>query len=967
MAEIGSIRATRREIVPAEPRIPASAFGAGIGSALTGISQTLRIKETLAQEHSEAQTTLDLAYKARQDRVTKANLQVGFLNMQNDVTMQVAEMGRTAMPGAPDFTNQAGLLIDKRYAEFLETVPEDMRPEFLPKMAESKIGILNNAFAFQVGSENENYKYGVDKFVSGALNQILLGTVTSMDQVDAVAGKMLGQLDDLFKTTPLSAAEARALKDTYIVQLKSAQLARLAQMEAEGLGSAGGMVEGPGNIPMPAGISGPAAAFLGYVVQKESGGEFNVMYSPDGRRYFSDYSQHPNQPAEIKDGPHKGELSSAAGGPQFLKSTWDDLAKRYGFTDFSPENQMRGAWMLAQEAYRNATGKSLEDALNSGSMMVIGQARRILAGQWEALGKVTDKEFFEAVTGTAGTASSLIDDPEFSMIPYDTRAKIVTDATARAQAIQTQISEENKKKQTAAFNELLIGLRFGNKGVSDVQAFQSQFLMTYEDTVKTQEAYKQGNEQRYDAQQFQGKISNPGFVVDSEEDKRQANAFLTQTGGIAALQNGDVAFVETALLPLVKQGGYMPSNMVTQLTNQMTSKDANTASFALDTMAKLQDAAPSEFHRAFNDDVEMATALYATTKANIGQEDVLSYIRGQFDPANEALRTVREKQIGENMKTFAEDFTPEGIAHEMGFSAPTMLAGEAMFAEFLPTYTYMFSRSGDHKTAMAAATKLLSARWGETNTGTGTQVMRYPPEKTAKPYEGSFSYVDPQLRAHFGLAPTDRYELVSDGQTEREFLSGKPASYRVVKLDENGMIEKLLEWQDTVEYDGRQDSRLAGRPARFSPSITADMTQAQIDRVLVKGEEKELMWRLWNYETSIHGTSYETYPGGEEGYRKDRARYAQLRGYGTDDKVASSEYYKELSRLLGDVSRPKGSSVPPASVIEFMQKLAKFTPDSPTKSRQMLKEAEKALMPFSADPKAQAALTEIKKQLEELK
>lgn len=67
--------------------------------------------------------------------------------------------------------------------------------------------------------------------------------------------------------------------------------------------------------------------------QKTNDSGYDVLV---GGNLFNDYSKHPNVLVTLNS---KGLKSTAAGRYQFLKKTWDSLAKMHGYKDFSPENQ----------------------------------------------------------------------------------------------------------------------------------------------------------------------------------------------------------------------------------------------------------------------------------------------------------------------------------------------------------------------------------------------------------------------------------------------------------------------------------------------------------------------------------------------------------------------------------------------------------------------------------------------------
>jgi muramidase (phage lysozyme) len=79
---------------------------------------------------------------------------------------------------------------------------------------------------------------------------------------------------------------------------------------------------------------------------------------------FSSYAQHPNVPVTFK---LKGKAytSTAAGAYQFLNRTWVGLVRQYGFEDFSPKNQDRGAvaLILGRRALDDVLNGNIRDAI----------------------------------------------------------------------------------------------------------------------------------------------------------------------------------------------------------------------------------------------------------------------------------------------------------------------------------------------------------------------------------------------------------------------------------------------------------------------------------------------------------------------------------------------------------------------------------------------------------------------------
>jgi muramidase (phage lysozyme) len=118
-------------------------------------------------------------------------------------------------------------------------------------------------------------------------------------------------------------------------------------------------------------------AFLSTLAGPESGGAYDVMY---GGKKFSDFSRHPHQAQTVGD-----ITSDVAGKYQFKGSTWDELAGKYGYKDFSPANQDAAAWQYASDVYKLKTGGDLFEALKSNDPARLNAAAQVLNKTWTSL------------------------------------------------------------------------------------------------------------------------------------------------------------------------------------------------------------------------------------------------------------------------------------------------------------------------------------------------------------------------------------------------------------------------------------------------------------------------------------------------------------------------------------------------------------------------------------------------------
>lgn len=127
----------------------------------------------------------------------------------------------------------------------------------------------------------------------------------------------------------------------------------MAPQPMNAVGDVGGRARG-GNVsltdPVAPNLAPWQKGLLNAIAAPESGGQYNVRYTPKGGTMFSDYSQHPGIREDSAHGP-----SDAAGRYQFISSTWN----RLGGGAFTPEMQDQRAIQLATQDYKARTGRDL--------------------------------------------------------------------------------------------------------------------------------------------------------------------------------------------------------------------------------------------------------------------------------------------------------------------------------------------------------------------------------------------------------------------------------------------------------------------------------------------------------------------------------------------------------------------------------------------------------------------------------
>jgi muramidase (phage lysozyme) len=119
-----------------------------------------------------------------------------------------------------------------------------------------------------------------------------------------------------------------------------------------------------------------AQNFLNTVGQGESGNDYSRGYGNN-----PGFADHPRVETQLPN----GQETSAAGRYQFEAGTWDRIKSELGLNDFSPANQDKAAWQLAQEDYRSRTGRDLLTDLRAHDPATNAGIKQALAATWPSI------------------------------------------------------------------------------------------------------------------------------------------------------------------------------------------------------------------------------------------------------------------------------------------------------------------------------------------------------------------------------------------------------------------------------------------------------------------------------------------------------------------------------------------------------------------------------------------------------
>jgi muramidase (phage lysozyme) len=209
-----------------------------------------------------------------------------------------------------------------------------------------------------------------------------------------------------------------------------------------------------------ASLTAVARALLDVIAGPESGGRYNVRYGGSaGPQTFDSYASHPMVPVRI---PGTNTTSDAAGRYQFLSSTYQPIASELGLTGFSPAEQDKAAWALAQSTYKRVTGRDLNADLLAGRTAGIPAALKEVWPSMPGGGQqgITLPEFTNALNARLRAMSGR--DPEggpttvFSAAGMANQTKTIIDMANALSAGQPAKQAEALGKSLQVINNALV-------------------------------------------------------------------------------------------------------------------------------------------------------------------------------------------------------------------------------------------------------------------------------------------------------------------------------------------------------------------------------------------------------------------------------------------------------------------------------------------------------------------------------
>lgn len=746
-----------------------AAFGAGIGQGL----ESLGIDITAAQEKAGRRTESIDRFKALTD----------FSRFQTATNEALVEAKRTADPSGKGYVKTAEGLYDSEAANYLASVPDQLKPEFTSRLAEVKKGIIGDSLTFQYQAGDAMFRQGIDDEYQKSLKGLdpkMGGDPAQLEAYRQHMGEIIGASD--------------------LSEVEKQDLARKVNMGLEGVGYKATYAQ-----QLATGAAGGATEIL----RKEEG--FRDTPYWDVNHYRVGFGSDTVTYAD-------GSVHEVTKGMKISREDAERDLQRRVKTEFEPAARKA----IGEQAWGTLSGNAkaaiVSVTYNYGStppsVVAAAKAGNVegLATAVADLGSNKDRRQREAamIRGGGEPAATAVDnDPAFANLPYEDRANLQKDATSEVAAAQAAAARAEKEAVAAKTNALYNGINDGVMGVTDVDAGRQEGWLTDFDAIKkAQDLIKQRDETVNLRGQGIAKLTDENAIWDPTDDKdrKMLNAIIGKDG-LAKLSNGDQNYVTNGVVPMTQSAHDIPTDVVGTLTGMTRSNNQQKAFFALDTLNQLQEADPVAYKARVPDDLAAKAEAYRTHKDLYPADELMGIINGGADQQTRQANAVLEKEAKDILAsseggTSTLQTLVQGVVGSYAtglterFSSPA-LSGVPAFArglslDYQTAFTDGYKKFGNQSDADAYAKKILQRSWGVTSVGGQSTLMKYPPEITGyKPLNGSMEWVDSQVRSELGLPPDGRFELVSDDQTKQEFAKWQRGENFVtpnVQLPSKGLV-----------------------------------------------------------------------------------------------------------------------------------------------------------------------------------
>jgi hypothetical protein len=791
------------------------AFGAGIGRGLQQLSAGFAVRE---QEQKREEEIASAELKQREDRTNRFQTLTNFSEFESNVATRLTELKRNADPTGKGFAALAEAEYKKAEAEFLGAkVHPDLKEEFTYRSSEVRRNMLGDAMDFQYKAGDAFFRTSVDTEYQKALKGLDLATGGDPKQLETYRAKMAETID----ATDLSDIEKADLKQKVSIGLEGVGYKQAVKQEIASRGAQAPrrsrQVNAPAHvrnaISQAAQRHGEDPQLLMRISEIESSLNPNAKNPNSSAGGLFQFVDGTANDYGLKNRFDPAEASDAAA--RLLKDNRAYLQKNLGR---APTN---GELYLAHQQGAGGALKLLRDPSARAVDIVGADAIRLNGGNASMTAGEFASKWTSKVDGSGAIYSTVDASGSFSNVPYEDRVALRADAEREVAGMFAEQAKERKLLVDTQINTLLNNIMDGSAGQAQIdRGVEDGWLGDYDQRKKAQDALDTKTKEVDFFKAATDKVNSPLAVFDptDENDRKMLNAYVGKDG-LTKLSGADSAYVTNGLVPLVQRAGDIPTDVVGTLTGMVRSNNQTQALFALETLRQLKDADPRAYDDRIPEKLSNDVDFYSSRKQLYPADELLKSVNGGTDAAERQSRAILDKEAQgylaakKNGVSQISTLVADVVGDFSGYTWSAHLSGVPAFAKALESdyqtaFVDAYSRTGNVEEADVLARKTLQKSWGVTVVGGQNLLMKHPPEKVGyRPVAGSYEWINRQVGEEVGLKPGERFELISDDQTETEFrkwqTGGVPPSYRVIVYDEAGTahLQETRRWFQPTSTD----------------------------------------------------------------------------------------------------------------------------------------------------------------------
>ena len=405
-------------------------------------------------------------------------------------------------------------------------------------------------------------------------------------------------------------------------------------------------------------------------------------------------------------------------------------------------------------------------------------------------------------------AQSLITDPRYADLSLAQMQAATRDGMAEADREYNDIVKQRKGAEDSQRNSLYIGLMDGTYNTADIaRARQEGILTDYDDIVKANKILSD-KDKNVESLILGREHLESGASWDrgNSDHAKWANA-LHEESTRGKLDEQDLEYVESTVVPSFEKMGYAAPNMVNQLEGLARSNNPAKVMFALESMRMLREVNRNAFAAQFDEKLQTKLDILEYGKEQLPAETLNRVLGAQpINSADAASLEIRRKESAKLYEdTLKDNPAKVGVGRMvqyfdsiLPFDEPTPplshTVSTALDKEFRTAFETHYIDTGnvDYATQMAEAA--VARRWGITEIGGERRLAKWAPDKVGyTQHMGSYDWIDKQVRSDMGWDETVKFQLVPTESIVTEMAAykanpgkAKPPSYLIWYTKEDG-------------------------------------------------------------------------------------------------------------------------------------------------------------------------------------